>query len=84
MLTRTHGGENRARILRALVERPRNADRLAEELDRHYETVRHHLDVLVDDSIFENSGEERGATYLPTGEARHCWELIEGIIESVE
>ena len=32
-LAGTRGGPNRARILRALDERPRNANRLAEDLD---------------------------------------------------
>lgn len=42
----TRGGENRARILRAVDDQPRNANRLAEELDLDYTTVRHHLGVL--------------------------------------
>ncbi|WP_254545254.1 ArsR/SmtB family transcription factor [Halomarina pelagica] len=84
VLTGTRGGTNRARILRALDERPRNANRLAEELDLHYETVRHHLDVLVDNGIVRDSGEDDGAIYLPTDEARRNWELVEEIIEKVE
>ena len=84
VLTGTRGGENRVRILRAIDERPRNANKLAEELDLDYKTVRHHLDVLMDNDIVENSGDDYGAVYLPTGQARDHWDTVEQIIEQVE
>ncbi|MFB6281779.1 MAG: ArsR/SmtB family transcription factor [Haloferacaceae archaeon] len=80
VLTGTRGGENRARILRALDEQPRNANRLAEDLDLDYKTVRHHLDVLVEHDILESSGEEYGAVYVPTGEVRANWAVVEDIV----
>ena len=83
VLTGTRGGENRVRILRALDERPRNANQLAEDLDLDYKTVRHHLDVLMDNGVIENSGDDYGAIYLPTERARHHWETIEKIIQQV-
>ena len=84
VLAGTRGGTNRARILRALDERPRNANRLAEDLDLDYKTIRHHLDVLADNDVVENSGGDYGAVYLPTDRARHHWDTIEDIIEQVE
>lgn len=84
VMTGTRGGENRVRILRAIDERPRNANKLAEELDLDYKTVRHHLDVLMDNDIVENSGDDYGAVYLPTEQARDHWDTIERIIEHVE
>ena len=50
VLTGTRGGTNRVRLLRALNKRPRNANQLADDLDLDYRTVRHHLDVLVENS----------------------------------
>ncbi len=50
VLTGTRGGTNRVRLLRALDKRPRNANQLADDLDLDYKTVRHHLDVLVENS----------------------------------
>ena len=47
VFTGTRGGPNRVRLLKAVDERPRNANQLAEELDLDYKTVRHHLDVLL-------------------------------------
>lgn len=84
VLTGTRGGANRVRILRALDERPRNANKLSEALDLDYTTVRHHLDVLVDNNIVERSGDDYGAIYLPSDNARAHWDVIETIIEKIE
>jgi DNA-binding transcriptional ArsR family regulator len=84
VLTGTRGGPNRVRLLRAVAERPRNANQLADDLDLDYKTVRHHLDVLVDNDIVESSGDDYGAVYLPTGQARDHWDVVEEIIEEVE
>ncbi len=84
VLTGTRGGKNRVRILRTLDERPRNANQLAEDLDLDYKTVRHHLDVLMDNDIVTNSGDDYGAVYLPTDRVRHHWDTVEEIIDEVD
>ncbi|WP_267639778.1 winged helix-turn-helix domain-containing protein [Haloarchaeobius amylolyticus] len=84
VLTGTRGGENRVRILRALDERPRNANQLAEDLDLDYKTVRHHLDVLAENDIVKDSGDDYGAIYLPTDQARHHWDTVEDIMDKVD
>jgi DNA-binding transcriptional ArsR family regulator len=84
VLTGTRGGENRLRILRAIDERPRNANQLAEDLDLDYKTVRHHLDVLVENGVVDKSGDDYGAVYLPTTAARDHWDTIEEIFDQME
>jgi len=84
VLTGTRGGANRARILRAIDERPRNANQLAEELDLDYKTVRHHLDVLEENDVIESTERDYGAIYLPTDRTRTHWETVENIINQVE
>jgi predicted ArsR family transcriptional regulator len=84
VLTGTRGGRNRIRILRALDDRPRNANQLAEELGLDYKTIRHHLDVLVENDILVKSGDEYGAVYLPSDRARNHWDVVERIIDSTE
>jgi len=84
VLTGTRGGENRIRLLRALDERPRNANQLAEDLDLDYKTVRHHLDVLMDNDVLRTSGDDYGAVYLPTSRARQHWDTIETIMEQTD
>lgn len=84
VLTGTRGGRNRVRLLEALEERPRNANRLAETLELDYKTVRHHLDVLVKNGIVRSSGDNYGAVYLPTDRVRNHWEIVDQIMEQVE
>jgi DNA-binding transcriptional ArsR family regulator len=84
VLTGTRGGTNRVRILNALDEQPRNANQLAEALELDYKTIRHHLDVLLENDIVTKSGDDYGAIYLPTDRTRRHWETVERIIEQVE
>jgi DNA-binding transcriptional ArsR family regulator len=84
VLTGTRGGPNRARILRALHDRPRNANRLAEALDLDYKTIRHHLEVLGDNGIVVTSGDEYGAIYMPAERVRQQWGTVETVLEAVD
>lgn len=84
VLTGTRGGPNRARILHALDERPRNANQIAEHTDLHYKTVRHHLDVLVENGVVRCHGAGDGAVYLPTDKANHHWDEIREMLPTVE
>jgi DNA-binding transcriptional ArsR family regulator len=84
VLAGTRGGVNRVRILRAVDDRPRNANQLAEALDLNYDTVRHHLDVLVDNDVLKASGDNYGAVYLPTEAAQHHWDVIDDIASELD
>ncbi len=64
MIAGTRGGLNRAKIIKALSERPYNANQLADELELDYKTMRHHLDVLVKNKILMVEGEKYGAMYF--------------------
>lgn len=83
VLTGPRGGSNRARILEAIEERPRNTNQLARELDLDYKTVEHHLDVLLENNLLRKSGDEFGAIYLLTQEARGNWDTIEEIRDTL-
>jgi len=84
VLAGTRGGFNRVRILRALDERPRNPNQLAEALSLNYDTVRHHLDVLAENDVVEASGDDYGAVYLPTDRARDHWDVVTEITEQLD
>jgi DNA-binding transcriptional ArsR family regulator len=79
VLAGTRGGPNRARILRAVDEQPRNANRIAEALDLDYKTVRHHLDVLERNDVVRSTEAEYAAVYLPTDRARRHWDTVEEV-----
>lgn len=76
---RSRGGPNRLRVVRALAERPRNANQLAKALDLDYTTVRHHLDVLLKHDVVSKTDDEYGAVYEPSDPAREHWDTIEEI-----
>ena len=84
VLAGTRGGVNRVRILRALDDRPRNANQLAEDMDLNYDTVRHHLDVLTDNDVLQSSGDDYGAVYLPSDTARDHWWTVEAITDELD
>jgi DNA-binding transcriptional ArsR family regulator len=72
------------RILDALDERPRNANKLADALNLDYTTIRHHLDVLRDNDIVEKKGGDYGAIYIPSDRVRRRWDVVEQIMENVQ
>jgi DNA-binding transcriptional ArsR family regulator len=84
LLASSRGGPTRVRILRAIEERPRNANQLAEVLDLDYTTVRHHLDVLMENNVLDRSGDEYAAVYLFTDQVKTHWETVEEILETVD
>jgi predicted transcriptional regulator len=84
LLTATRGGENRARIIRALSEKPMNANELAEELDLGYKTIRHHLELLVDHDVLEPGGSDYAKLYFITDRFEHHRETFETIMERID
>lgn len=83
VLASSRGGPTRIRILRALDERPRNANQLATELEYDYTTIRHHLTVLMDNNIVKRTDNQYGAVYLFTDQVEANWETVEEILETV-
>ncbi|WP_299268991.1 ArsR/SmtB family transcription factor [Halorientalis sp.] len=84
LLAGTRGGENRARIIRTLDERPRNANQLAEQIDVDYNTIRHHLEMLEDHDVVEPGGDDYGKLYFLTDRFERHRDAFEEIIEHVE
>jgi DNA-binding transcriptional ArsR family regulator len=83
LLVGTRGGENRARIIVALDERPRNANQLAECLDVAYTTVRHHLAMLREHDVIEPGDDEYGKLYFLTDRFEHHREEFETVMEAM-
>lgn len=81
LLAGTRGGQNRARIIRALDGRPWNANQLAERLDMDYNTVRYHLDMLSEHDVIEDSGDDYGRVYFLTDRFEHARDEFERITE---
>ncbi len=60
----TRGGRSRGKIITTLKERPSNASQLAEMLEMDYKTIRHHLDVLLENKLIVKMGEKYAASYF--------------------
>lgn len=84
LIAGTRGGENRARIIRLLSEKPHNANQLADELDVEYNTVRHHLDMLTEHDVVEPGGTDYGELYFLSDQFEHHRETFEQITENME
>ncbi|MFB6089879.1 MAG: winged helix-turn-helix domain-containing protein [Halobellus sp.] len=83
LLASSRGGPTRTRIVRMLDERPRNPNRLADELDLDYTTVRHHLKTLEENDVVERSSDDYGAPYLLTDAVRTHRDTLEEIVTTV-
>ena len=84
LLAGTRGGENRARLIRAIDDRPRNAGRLGEALDLRYDTVGYHLEKLEDHDVVETGGEDYGELYFLTDRFERHREAFESITDRME
>ena len=60
----TGGGFNRVRIVKALNERPCNAQKLAEILDSNYKTIRYHLKILKNNRMIVAGENKYGTLYF--------------------
>lgn len=83
LIAGTRGGLNRAKIIKALSERPYNANQLADELGLDYKTMRHHLDVLVKNKILLVQGEKYGAMYFISDNMENNMDEFNKIWETV-
>ena len=71
-------------ILKSLIERPYNANQLAESMNMDYKTIRHHLEVLVKNGVITQEGDKYGAMYFISkvmevnlNEFNQIWEKID-------
>lgn len=83
LLAGTRGGASRAKIIIELKKRPYNANQLAERLKLDYKTVRHHLDILVDNKILTTAGEKYGMPYFLTKDMEENFGLFQEIWEKI-
>lgn len=75
----SRGGRNRVRIIRALNDKPMNANQLATSLDLDYKTIRHHLAKLEENDIVTSMGDEYGKTYFLTDRMEQNIDVLDEI-----
>lgn len=75
----SRGGRNRVRIIRALNDKPMNANQLATSLDLDYKTIRHHLAKLEENDVVTSMGDEYGNTYFLTDRMEQNIDVLDEI-----
>jgi DNA-binding transcriptional ArsR family regulator len=83
LIAGTRGGGTRAEIIKALRERPQNANQLANTLKKDYRTIRHHLDVLSKNRMIESAGNGYGTTYFLSPMLEENYALFEEIMGKI-
>ncbi|MFC6731771.1 MULTISPECIES: winged helix-turn-helix domain-containing protein [unclassified Haladaptatus] len=84
VLASSRGGPTRVRIVKAIAERPRNANQLATALDLDYTTIRHHLDVLLKNNVVRRTDDDYAAVYLFTDQLKSNWTVVEEVLAVVD
>lgn len=84
LLTGMQGGANRISILRSLREQPKNANRLATELDLNYKAVRHYLDLLTDHGLVTTAENQYAKLYFTTDKFTGHQETFERIASDID
>ena len=79
MLAGSSGGLNRGRIILLLRVRPYNAHQIAIELGLDYKTVRHHIDVLVENNLLIFRGDGYGKMFFLSPELEAEFAVFEQI-----
>jgi DNA-binding transcriptional ArsR family regulator len=79
LIAGTRGGETRARIIHLLNREPQNANQISENLGLDYKTVRHHLDVLLDNRIITSTGRKYAKMFFISPQMEENWDLFQEI-----
>jgi predicted transcriptional regulator len=83
LLGATRGGENRARIIRALKERPANINQLSTSLEMEYRLATHHIEFLVKNSLLVSTGEHYGKMYSLSPWLEQNFQVFEDIVKKL-
>ena len=77
----TKGGPTRAQIVKAIKERPRNANQLSEDLGFDYKTIKHHIKMLLDNKLIVATGEKYAKLYFLSDDFEKNYHIFEEIWE---
>ena len=83
LIAGTRGGASRAEIITALREAPKNANQLANQLNKDYRTIRHHLQVLQKNRIITSAGDRYGTTYFLSPQLEDHFAIFEEIVKKI-
>ena len=79
----TRGGPVRALILATLKEQPLNANQLAQKLELDYSTIKHHLDVLMENRLVEPVGGKYGQLYFLSSMLQENYDQFKEMLDKI-
>lgn len=77
----TRGAKTRIDIVRALEDKPQNANQLAKSIKKDWGTVKYHLKILRESGIVTSHGEGYGKTYFLSSLVEENSEMFKEILE---
>ncbi|CDI05048.1 ArsR/SmtB family transcription factor [Candidatus Nitrosotenuis uzonensis] len=80
----SRGGVNRLKLVKALLEKPLNANQLAKEMGIDYKAVLHHVGVLEKNNIITRLGEKYNVTFFISNFLEANMESFEQIAGELE
>jgi predicted transcriptional regulator len=83
LLGGTRGGENRARIIHEIKNRPSNLNQLAKKLGLEYRSIQHHIEVLKKNSLVTSQGERYGLAYFLSPWLESHYSIFEEIVKQL-
>jgi len=79
----TRCGPVRALILATLEEQPLNANQLAQKLELDYSTIKHHLDVLMENRLVEPVGGKYGQLYFLSSMLQENYDQFKEMLDKI-
>ena len=83
LISATRGGPVRATIIATLKEQPMNANQLSQRLELDYSTIKHHLDVLLENKLVETGGGKYGQLYFLSSLLQENYDQFTGILDKI-
>ena len=85
LIAGTKGGPNRLQILFVLMEKPYNANQLAKETGLDYKTIKHHLEILIENGMIRIAqAKNYGELYHLTDFAKQRMNVFKNIWKKLE
>lgn len=83
LLKATRGGDMRTKIMKSIMDEPKNANRIRRELGVNYRTIEHHLKVLADNTLVMSQGDRYGKIYFLSPSASKNLDIFQRIFDEV-